>query len=399
MRDKDEKAVRVLIVTKLFPNRVKPLASSFNRQQFAELAKKCEVSVIAPRPWFPGAKFLKKWSDAGDLADLPARDVVHGQAVEHPRQLYIPKFGHGIAAPLTTGSLLHLVPRYRGKIDVILASWAFPHGPSCVHLGKLLGVPVAVKVHGSDINVIAAMPGPRKSLRRWLPKANRIVAVSRELGLKCEKLGVAKDNVDLVYNGVDSSVFYPRDRAKARTALGLPSSKKIILFVGWLLETKGVLDLANAFMALQAKEPDAELIFVGEGPARQQLEGIVGNRPGVTLAGAQKLDAVADWMAACDLLCLPSWNEGTPNVVLEALASGRKVVATSVGGIPDLIQSNELGRLVPPKNPKKLSEALLSTLAEPYEPNNVSTLGSRGSWAESAEALYQSLLKTISQSK
>ena len=188
----------------------------------------------------------------------------------HPRQLYIPKFGHGIAAPLTTGSLLHLVPKYRGKVDILLASWAFPHGASCVQLGKLLNVPVVVKVHGSDINVIAEMEGPRKSLKRWLPKANRVVAVSRELGEKCEQLGVERDKIDLVYNGVNTEVFHPRDRMSARKALGVSPESKLILFVGWLLETKGASDLASAFTKVRKAHPDAELVFVGDGPLRSK---------------------------------------------------------------------------------------------------------------------------------
>jgi glycosyltransferase involved in cell wall biosynthesis len=90
-------------------------------------------------------------------------------------------------------------------------------------------------------------------------------------------------------------------------------------------------------------------------------------------------------------LVLPSHSEGTPNVVLEALASGRRVVATSVGGVPDLITSHKLGSLVPPRDPDALAEALTLALREPYDANEVARLGARGGWAASAAALHDVL--------
>ena len=93
-------------------------------------------------------------------------------------------------------------------------------------------------------------------------------------------------------------------------------------------------------------------------------------------------------MAACDVLTLPSHAEGTPNVVLEALACGRRVVASSVGGIPDLITSDALGALVPPRDPKALAVALAHALATPYDPDEVARLGARGGWDASAAALH-----------
>ena len=94
-------------------------------------------------------------------------------------------------------------------------------------------------------------------------------------------------------------------------------------------------------------------------------------------------------MAACDVLVLPSHTEGTPNVVLEALASGRRVVATSVGGVPDLITNPTLGTLVPPRDPDALADALVRRACErPYDADRGRALGARGGWAASAAALH-----------
>jgi glycosyltransferase involved in cell wall biosynthesis len=93
-------------------------------------------------------------------------------------------------------------------------------------------------------------------------------------------------------------------------------------------------------------------------------------------------------MGACDTLVLASHHEGTPNVVLEALASGRRVVATRVGGVPDLITSATLGELVPPRDPDALAAALARAARTPYDPAEVARLGARGGWAESAAKLH-----------
>jgi glycosyltransferase involved in cell wall biosynthesis len=108
----------------------------------------------------------------------------------------------------------------------------------------------------------------------------------------------------------------------------------------------------------------------------------------VRLIPRQPLDRIPLYLAAADILVLPSHFEGTPNVVLEALASGRRVVATRVGGVPDLITSDQLGALVPPGDPDALAQGIVTALRSPYDPNEVARLGARGGWAASASALH-----------
>src|SRR6185369_8413978 len=134
---------------------------------------------------------------------------------------------------------------------------------------------------------------------------------------------------------------------------------------------KGVLDLAAAW----AQVPRGRLAIVGGGPARPALEDALaplGDR--AMLVGPQPLAAVPAWLAACDVLVLPSHAEGTPNVVLEALACGRRVVATAVGGVPDLLANPALGELVPAHDPGALAGALGRALDQPYDPREVARL-------------------------
>jgi len=109
--------------------------------------------------------------------------------------------------------------------------------------------------------------------------------------------------------------------------------------------------------------------------------------------GPRPFAEVPVWMGACDLLTLPSHHEGTPNVLLEALASGRRVVATRVGGIPDVVHRPELGALVPVGDADALAAALGEELARPYDASAVAALGARGGWDESAARLQDSLAR------
>jgi len=374
--------VRVLAITKIFPNAAEPLSAPFNRQQFAELAKLCDLDVMATIPWYPGAGLFARWSSAGKLARVPSRETISGIAVTHPRTLFVPRLAHATWGPLYAASIAPVVLPRRGKVDVVLGSWAYPDGFAAIVAARVLGVPAVVKLHGSDINLIAKEPGPRRMLQWALPHAVRVVAVSKALGHEVAQLGVPSDRVRIVMNGVDAALFQPRDRAAARAELGLPDGP-LAVYVGNLKPEKGVRELNAAWPSVTRAVPDALLAMVGGGPLASELGG-----ERIRMIGAQPLDRVPVWMAAADVIVLPSHVEGTPNVVLEALASGRRVVASQVGGIPDLITSAALGAMVPPRDPDALAAAIATALRTPYDPAEVSSLGARGGWAASAAALH-----------
>jgi glycosyltransferase involved in cell wall biosynthesis len=237
------------------------------------------------------------------------------------------------------------------------------------------------------MDVLSKRPALRRQLAWALPQAARVVAVSRALGEQAEALGVARDRIDIVTNGVDAALFHPRDRAAARAELGRAGdTRRWILFVGRVEADKGMLELAPAFLRLAAANPDAALFIVGDGKARAAMEEVLrplGDR--VVFAGARPFAEVPIWMGACDLLTLPSH--------LEALASGRRVVATRVGGIPDVVHRPELGTLVPVGDADALAAALAEVLAAPYDGGAVAALGARGGWDESAARLHDVLAR------
>jgi teichuronic acid biosynthesis glycosyltransferase TuaC len=390
--------MRVLIMTKIFPNRVEPLSSPFNREQFAALSKLCDVEVFATIPWFPGARAFRRWSPAGRLSGVPSRDRIDGLSVRHPRFLFVPKLGNAVAGPLYAASLAAWVLPYRGRVDVLLGSWAYPDGFAAVMLAQLLKVPSVVKLHGSDMDVIARLPGPRRCLKWAFPRAKRVVAVSRPLRDAAVALGAAPDRVDIVPNGVDTDSFKPADRAEARRELGVPPDARVVLFVGRIDREKGAVDLVRAFCLGASRLRGVQLVMVGDGPAVEECRRL-SRDAGVTaiFKGARPHAEVPRWLAACDVMALPSWHEGTPNVVLEAIACGRRVVATRVGGIPHVITSDRLGILVPPKDPAALARALEQAVWAPYDPAAVAAKAQVHDWDRSAGLLHQSLRSAIEQ--
>lgn len=385
--------MKVLVVTREFPSAVDPAFSTFNLQQFAALGRRCHVEVLAPIPWFPCARLFARWSAAGRLVRVARDECLEGLAVMHPRYLHLPRLDRPVAPALFAASLAPEVLRRRGRYDVVLGSWAFPDGVGAVALARLIGVPAVIKVHGSDMNVLARIPSVARHLRWALPRARRVVAVSRPLADIVASFGVSRERIDIVPNGVDAEIFRPRDQAAARGELGhAGDTRRWLLYVGRLEQPKGVRDLLEAFSLLAGRRLDVVLAVVGDGPRRAEFHRAAEQLDGrLLVAGPRPLREVALWMAACQALVLPSWAEGTPNVVIEALACGRRVVATRVGGTADLVTGPDLGELVPAHRPDLLADALGRAADRRYSPYAVARAGARCSWSDSAGQLERSL--------
>jgi glycosyltransferase involved in cell wall biosynthesis len=391
VRDAARDPLRVLVISRIFPNSVEPLSAPFNRQQFAALGRLCHVEIMATIPWFPGSKMLGRWTRSASLRGVPSRDVIDGLTVVHPRVLYVPRYGSGLSGALEVASLLPDVLARRHEVDVILGSWAYPDGAAAVALARMIGVPAVIKTHGSDLNVLGSMHGPRANLALAMPRAARVVAVSHALADKAVAFGAERDRIAVVPKGVDASLFHVRDARLARRALGWPRAARIVLYCGRIERAKGVFELIEAFGAVVRDQRDLSLVLLGDGPARAEAEAMA--RPfddNVRFLGARPLAEVPLWMAASSLVTLPSHNEGSPNVVREALACGRPVVATSVGGIPELVDSPRLGELVPPRDAPALARAIRAVAARRFDADWIAT-SAGGSWDDSAAALLSVL--------
>lgn len=380
--------MRVLAITPIFPNRFEPLYGPYNRQQFKALVGRggFEMRVLCAVPHLPGAGLVGVPKRAAQLSKLGEGDVIDTLDTRYLRRLYVPSVGVSVAIPLYLASLAPHRELVRWA-DVVLATWAYPDGAAAVLFAHALGKPVVVKVHGSDVNVLAKMPAARALLKRILPRAEGMLTVSRAMGDELANLGVPRDRIHLVPNGIDHALFSGHERSAARKELGLAPDGPVVLFVGRIEPQKGIAELLEAFERVHRARPDVTLALVGDGVWRDRADAARARFGGkLVVAGARPFGEMPKWMAACDIVTLPSHNEGTPNVLLEGLAMGRPAVATNVGGIPDVLADSRSGIVVPVKDASALAEGLLTALGRTWNVDDVRACGPI-SWDESAATL------------
>jgi glycosyltransferase involved in cell wall biosynthesis len=231
--------------------------------------------------------------------------------------------------------------------------------------GKWAGVPLIVTSIRSERN--------ESDTRDWLMRlTNRMddayTTNSQEVADGLLRRGMlARDKVRVIPNGVDIAALTapPEARSRLRAQLGVAPEEFVWLAIGRLLPQK---DYPTMLQALQPLARTARLFIAGRGPLLDQMKQLaeqLGLDSRVSFLGVR--DDIAALLAAADGFVLSSAWEGMPNVVMEALAAARPVVATSVGGVPELVQPDVSGYLVPPRNPGALSQAMNRLMALPPE--------------------------------
>jgi sugar transferase (PEP-CTERM/EpsH1 system associated) len=242
---------------------------------------------------------------------------------------------------------------------------------SCVDAiigARLAGVPIVIhSEHGREASDPEGRNGIRRFGRRLLaPMVNQFVTVSHDLARwLVEDIGLPRRKVLSIRNGVDTVRFSPGGRQDARAVLGIGPESLVFGTVGRLDPVKDQVGLLEAFGRL-ANEPRAVLVIAGDGPCRPALEAKVaalGLRGRVRLLGER--EDVPAVLAAIDVFVLSSVGEGMSNAILEAMATGLPVVATRVGGNPELVVDGTTGFLVEPRSPEALALPLYRYLVDP----------------------------------
>ena len=242
----------------------------------------------------------------------------------------------------------------RFEPDVVYAHFLVPAGLAAALASK---APLVVTAHGQDVRNVGVVPGVRAATRYVVRRAASVVAVSDWLRRELEaRVPEASEKTVVVDCGVDLERFSVRDPIESRGELGWEPEGTAFLCLGGLSERKNVLRLARAF----ERRGEGTLAFVGDGKLRGALEG----RAGLRLVGRVPHEAVPAWIAACDVLCQPSLVEPFGLATLEAMASGRSVVATRVGGPTEFVTSGA-GVLVDPEDEDALVHALDEAISFP----------------------------------
>ena len=394
--DQSESKRGIVAISNLFPNEYEPRRGLFNLRQFKAMSRLAPLEVVAPIAYFPLDGLLARHTSSGRVRDLPPRGRVDGLEVTYPRYFYPPKIGRPVQGHLYHWGVKNVVARAARNVSAfaLYGTWAYPDGFAVVKIARELGLQCAIKVHGSDINEYMEVGWRRRVIVSTLNRAAKVIAVSEALKRRMVEHGVIKNKIIVAYNGVDREVFKEGDKDAARAQLGMQGSGKRILFVGNLKPVKGLDDLIEAMRQLVVERSDAQLHIVGYGPLESVLKhrvNEVGLQNNVHFEGEKSQEEVVLWMNACDLLCLPSRNEGVPNVVLEALSCGLPVVATTVGGIPEVVSSDVAGNLVEPRDPVMLYASISHALEHEWPTAAVSRFAERFSWESNAETVFSSL--------
>jgi glycosyltransferase involved in cell wall biosynthesis len=381
--------MRVLVFTSLFPSPAWPTQWVYHVNLVRALSEFGRVTVVAP------VALSKRVRHVRTLLNV-SRRTLDGVTVHHPTVWTLPGFHHAHAGRMfqSTRPLVRQLWA-AGEFDVILGIWAYPDAYVAGQLAEDVGCPVVVNVIGSDVNELPNRPGMRRKVEASLKSARTVIALSHALRDRVLELGVAPSNVVVQYNGVDGERFRPRPKEVARDVLGIKRDARLICYVGNLLPEKGPDVLLDAYRHLAKTQrghvPD--LVLLGDGPMMRPLQDAVraaGHGATVRLLGRRLNDEVADWISAADVLCLPSLREGCPNVVLEALASGRPVVASHVGGVPELLNQRN-GFTVPPAAPEKLAQALEAALAQHWCPDDLRSTVPCLSWRDFGAGFHRAL--------
>ena len=361
-----ERAIRIVTFTTLFPNSVQPAHGIFVENRLRHLVASGRVTsrVVAPVPWFPRtlARFLPTYSQ---YAEIPFTEHRNDLAIMHPRFLVLPKLGMILAPALLFARSLFALRRMRsesGDFDLIDAHYFYPDGVAAVLVGKVMRKPVVITARGSDINLLPRYRLPRMMIQFAVRQAAGIMANSQALKDALVDLGAPKAKIRVLRNGVDLKMFHPLDRSLARAQFGLDGPT--LLSVGNLVELKGHDLVIGALTTL----PQYSLLLVGDGPERRRLE-----RLAVTLKVADRVrflgriahEQLAEVYSAADVLVLASSREGWPNVLLEAMACGTPVIASNVGGNPEVVAAPEAGALIYHRTSEQIASAV-KTLFETH---------------------------------
>jgi glycosyltransferase involved in cell wall biosynthesis len=297
-------------------------------------------------------------------------------------------------------SCISVISKNSVDFDLIHAHF-LENGFIGAYLKNLYNKPLIVTAHGGDVYDLPFRNYWYNSLARFvLSEADEVITVSKFNAEKLLSLGVSSNKLHVIPNGYDERLFKPIPAIKARKKLGLPLNKKILLSVGNLVDAKGHIYLIGAMSLLLRKRRDLLLIIVGSGPLKKLLQSMVkknGLEDHVMLAGGRRHEEIPIWMNASDIFILPSLQEGFPTVIPEAMACGKPVVATKVGGVPEAITSDYLGILVPPKDSESLSWAILEVLDKKWDPNIILEHAKKYSWSELAKQILLTYRKALNK--
>lgn len=362
--------MKVLSIAPYFPSEVHPSHGLFIRDQIVALRDEgVDVTILRPVPWLPSvmADISPTWHE---LNQLSAAAKIAGVTVRRPRYLKPPGFFllEIAGVPLAMSVFKDLWQQrelFRGY-DAIHAHGALPCGQAAALLSLWFGIPYVITIHGLDSRGRQRRGWAKRQAQRLvLSKAGKVVLVGKSLQGPIAELGVAKDQCEVVFNGVWDelrAVAAPADQKKWK-------DKFILLSVSNLIPTKGVDITIQALHRLQERgHRNIHLIVAGNGPEEDSLRALsqrLGVSTDVSFLGRLPHNRVMELMALCDVFVLPSWMEAFGIVYAEAMLHGKPAIGVNGQGPSQFIEHGKTGFLVPPKNVNAVTNQMAQLLDRP----------------------------------
>jgi len=366
---------KVCILTSGFPRYEGDLFGNFILSLSKELVKQgLKVSVLAPH-----APKVKKTEEFH-------RVKVHRFFYFLPFSLQKLCYGSGIPTNIRHSLLAKLqLPFFflsqlfsliwlikREKINIVNSHWMVAQGLNGALVRKFLGIHHINTVHSAGLFALKRFPFGKFIARFIVRNVDCIIAVSSFIKSNLDELVGYDTKATVCPMGIDTNAFVPKDQSKLREKYDI-RAKYILLFVGRLIEVKGVEYLIDALKILTTKLPDLKLFIAGTGNLEESLKNRVSKlnlSSHVSFLGAINHEDLINYYNICDLLILPSivdrysQTEGSPMAILEAFSCGKPVVASNVGGLPELVKCGYNGLLAVPKNPKDIADKIIKILKE-----------------------------------
>lgn len=397
-RSKMLKEKKLLVLSHTYNSFIKDpveiLAKDFNKiyvlvryQPIAEFGNYIPLGMFKSRK-----KYSKRYSI--DLTDKPENVEV----IPVPLW-YLPfNFFYKYVGSQHARKVLKILKKRNIKFDIIHAHFAWSAGYAGMKVKEKYKKPLIITGHGYDVYDMpfrsSAWEGRVKDVLR---SADQITTVSSYNKKAIAKLGF-KDNVHLILNGFKKNLFNVVNRQEARRKLAFPKDKKIILTIGNLEKIKGYDVLIEALRKVKEKNKNFLCIHIGAGTEEKKIKNLIkkyGLERNVKLLGRKPHNELNDWYGACDFFVSSSLFEGNPTVMFESLGCGKPFIGTKVGGIPDIVNSEDYGKLAEPNNADELAENILWAFDRTWDSEKIANYAQKYAWenvVKEISKLYKQLL-------
>ena len=395
--------MKSLLFSTLFPNARQASHGIFVENRLRHLrayAPDLDVRVVAPVPWFPSRH--PRFGSYAQYAGVAAGEMRQGVEVLHPKYPVVPKVGMQLAPwsmyRWARGTVRRLIEQ-GFDFDLIDAHYFYPDGVTAMRLAKEFRRPFVVTGRGTDLHSISKeYPGPRRRITEVTRSAAHMITVSDSLKDCLLDLGAAGDRITVLRNGVDLTFFQPAvDRMSLRRELGL-NDRKTLLSVGNLIELKGHHLVIEAMRQL----PQFDLVVIGGGPeayALQQLADQWSLNDRIRMVGRLSQETLRRYYQAGDALVLASKREGWANVLLESMACGTPVVATPVGGNPEVVASADGGQITRDRSANAIVDAIKRLFDAPTSREDTRRYAEGFSWDDTSRGQLEIFERVVAASK